>query len=173
MSRHCRQRGMIARSKREVRQGDAGNAARPINCMARCSAMKSIKPCQSRVQAMAASYAFRHTDDARIAAPTFLSRRYKWGPTPWRIARKRTCSIQVMASGCRRRPTRVTAPWLPFDQSALDRWRGVGTRCRWISGFSLGRKSRGDVVVKMAMDRAGAAALDRFSAIENCFGLGC
>ena len=38
------------------------------------------------LQAMAASYAFRHTDGTRIAAPTFLSRRYKWGPTTWPIA---------------------------------------------------------------------------------------
>ena len=35
---------------------------------------------------MAASYAFRRTDGTAIAAPTFLSRRYKWGPTAWPIA---------------------------------------------------------------------------------------
>jgi hypothetical protein len=38
------------------------------------------------LHAMAASYAFRHTDGTAIAAPTFLSRRYKWGPTAWPIA---------------------------------------------------------------------------------------
>ncbi len=38
------------------------------------------------LHAMATSYAFRHTDETAIAAPIFLSRRYKWGPTTWPIA---------------------------------------------------------------------------------------
>src|SRR5262245_44335612 len=38
------------------------------------------------LQAMAASYAFRRTDGTVVAAPTFLSRRYTWGPTAWPIA---------------------------------------------------------------------------------------
>src|SRR5262245_31120436 len=38
------------------------------------------------LHAMAASYAFRRTDGTPIAAPTFLARRYKWGPNPWPIA---------------------------------------------------------------------------------------
>jgi hypothetical protein len=38
------------------------------------------------LQAMATSYAFRHTDATEIAAPTFLAQRYKWGPTTWPIA---------------------------------------------------------------------------------------
>jgi hypothetical protein len=38
------------------------------------------------LQAMAVSHAFRRSDGTAIAAPTFLSRRYKWGPTAWPIA---------------------------------------------------------------------------------------
>jgi hypothetical protein len=86
------------------------------------------------LSAMASSFAFHSADGILLAAPTWLPRRYTWGPNPWPLAwcdavRRKTIDCGVFSAFAReilsRRGIECYAGQIvqSFTESSYKQWR--------------------------------------------------